>query len=302
MLFYSKHQYLRVGLTCQCKYSGNAEDTWEREGFVSGSWSGGMCTFECNIADVRWILSQDPTCRPETCSQTGGSESGRCSGSRSWAARTGTSGTTSCSPCRSRTWESRRSSSCAAPSRSGATTPWSARCGSPGCRGTSWRTGRCRRNGPVRAPSPSRRIPGGGSARSDTLSLCLPWCALRVGFPLCRWTFSATHSPSSPSPSYSSPVVFRLFSSSSGTKEAPQVSVSLPPQSDNIVKALLIIMSSSSGGKVLSTLTEGGTLRWTLPNGLISVIDLSGEVLRDGAPHYCSEEEHLPQNNEPSWN
>lgn len=78
------------------------------------------------------------------------------------------------------------------------------------------------------------------------------------------------------------------------------MSASLPPQSDNIVKELLIIMSSSSGGKVLSTLTEGGTLRWTLPNGLISGIDLSGEVLGDGVPHCCAEEENLPLNNEPS--
>lgn len=76
-------------------------------------------------------------------------------------------------------------------------------------------------------------------------------------------------------------------------------SISLPPRSDNIMKAPLIIMSSSSGGKVLCILTEGGTLQWT-PKGLISVIDLSGEFHGDGVLHYCSEEEHLPQNKEPS--
>ena len=152
-----------------------------------------------------------PTCRPGTCSRTGGSEWGRCSGSRSWAARNGTSGTTSCSPCRSRICGSRRSSSGAARSRCGATTPWSVRCGWPACRVRRRRRRRttARRRPPERAPppppSPSPRSRGARCARLNKLCLRPPWCALTQGWlTVQRWTFSSTDSPPPPPSSSSS--------------------------------------------------------------------------------------------------
>lgn len=123
-----------------------------------------------------------PTCRPETCSRTGVLELGRCWGSRSWGARTGTSGTRSCSPCRSRTSASSRFSSCAAPGRCGATTPWSVRCGWPESGPKSRRRLRHRQPGRLLRPprSPSPRSPGGGSVRRKSLCLCTPLCAVNL--------------------------------------------------------------------------------------------------------------------------
>lgn len=122
---------------------------------------------------------QGPTCRPVTCTRTGGSAWGRCSGSRSWVDRTGTFGTTFYSPCQSRMSGTPHSSSSALQNRCGARTPWSVRCGSPECGGKIRATARCRPPEPVPPPvqSPTLRSPAAGSVRSNKRSLCRPLCA-----------------------------------------------------------------------------------------------------------------------------
>ena len=223
-----------------------------------------------------------PTCRPGTCSRTGGSEWGRCSGSRSWAARNGTSGTTSCSPCRSRICGSRRSSSGAARSRCGATTPWSVRCGWPACRVRRRRRRRttARRRPPERAPppppSPSPRSRGARCARLNKLCLRPPWCALTQGWlTVQRWTFSSTASPPSSSlllllpPPLLSPdsPIFPPHKCGPVTAERPLICqlrpLTVPPRARACVCVCVcvcvccvtatIIMSTSCSGKVLLT-------------------------------------------------
>lgn len=215
-----------------------------------------------------WIIW--PTCRPGTCSRTGGSEWGRCSGSRSWAARTGTSGTTSCSPCRSRICGSLRFSSGAARSRCGATTPWSVRCGWPVCRGRRRRR-TARRRPPERAPppppSPSPRSRGARCVRLNKLCLRPPWCAFTQGWlTVQRWTFSLTDSPSSPSPPPPPPLfpgspIFPPNKCGSLTAERPLICqlspLTVPPCARARARVCevtaTIIMSTACGGKVLPT-------------------------------------------------
>lgn len=133
-----------------------------------------------------------------TCTRTGGSEWGRCLGSRSWVDRSGTFDTPFCSPCQSRTSETLHSSSSAPQSRCGARIPWSVRCGSPECGGKLRATARCRP--PERVPPPGQspilRSPEAGSLRPSKHSLCPPlrtfiqrWGSDR------KWTFSSAVFP-----------------------------------------------------------------------------------------------------------
>lgn len=124
------------------------------------------------------VCTTGPTCRPGTCSRTGASKLGQCWGSRSWGARTGTSGTKFCSPCRSRTLKGPRFSSSVAPSHSEATTPWSVRCGWPESGTKSRRSFRHRRPGWLLhlLRNPSQRSPAGGFVRRNSLCLYTPLC------------------------------------------------------------------------------------------------------------------------------